>query len=74
MIRTTLPLALALALACAACSKPAAPTPATPPAPQVRVSTPWDSMEAQKKKAQDVQKTVDDQAKRQQQAVEAQEQ
>jgi hypothetical protein len=72
MIRTTLP--LALALACAACSKPAPPTPATPPTPQARVSTPWDSMEAQKKKAQDVQKTVDDQAKRQQQAVEAQEQ
>jgi hypothetical protein len=72
MIRATLP--LALALACAACSKPAAPTPATPPTPQARVSTPWDSMEAQKKKAQDVQKTVDDQAKRQQQAVEAQEQ
>jgi hypothetical protein len=70
MIRTALP--LVLVLACTACSKPAAPTPATPPTPQARVSTPWDSMEAQKKKAQDVQKTVDDQAKRQREAVDAQ--
>lgn len=70
MMRCTLP--FAIALACCACSKPAAPTPQEPPAPQARVSTPWDSMEAQKKKAQDVQKTVDEQAKRQQQAVDAQ--
>jgi photosystem II stability/assembly factor-like uncharacterized protein len=65
-------LSLVLVLACAACSKPAAPAPQAPPTPQARVSTPWDSMEAQKKKAEDVQKTVDDQAKRQQQAVDAQ--
>jgi hypothetical protein len=70
MIRTALP--LVLVLACAACSKPAAPTPQVPPAPQARVSTPWDSMEAQKKKAQDVQKTVDEQAKQQREAVDAQ--
>jgi hypothetical protein len=70
MNRTVLP--LALVLACAACSKPAPPTPHEPPTPQARVSTPWDSMEAQKKKAQDVQKTVDDQAKAQRAAVDAQ--
>jgi hypothetical protein len=70
MTRTLLP--LTFILACAACSKPAAPTPQQPPAPQARVSTPWDSMEAQKKKAQDVQKTVDEQAKKQREAVDAQ--
>lgn len=70
MIRTALP--FALVLACAACSKPAPPAPQQPPTPQARVSTPWDSMEAQKKKAQDVQKTVDDQAKAQRDAVDAQ--
>jgi hypothetical protein len=70
MIRTALP--FALVIACAACSKPAPPTPQQPPTPQARVSTPWDSMQAQKKKAQDVQKTVDDQAKAQREAVDAQ--
>jgi hypothetical protein len=70
MIRTALP--FALVIACAACSKPAPPTPQKPPTPQARVSTPWDSMQAQKKKAQDVQKTVDDQAKAQREAVDAQ--
>jgi hypothetical protein len=70
MIRITLP--LAFILAAAACSKPAAPAPQAPPTPQAHVSTPWDAMEAQKKKAQDVQKTVDDQAKRQREAVDAQ--
>lgn len=66
-------LPLLLVLACAACSKPPQP-PQTPPAPQARVETPWDSLEAQKKKAQDVQKTVDDQAKAQDAALKAQEQ
>jgi hypothetical protein len=70
MNRIALP--LALAVACAACSKPAPPAPHDPPTPQARVSTPWDAMEAQKKKAQDVQKTVDDQARRQREAVDAQ--
>ncbi|MEZ2418590.1 hypothetical protein [Luteibacter sp. RCC_6_2] len=68
MIRIALP--VMVALACAACSKP--PQPNEPPAPQARVETPWDSLEAQKKKAQDVQKVVDDQAKAQAKAVEAQ--
>ncbi|SEN47377.1 hypothetical protein SAMN02800694_3548 [Luteibacter sp. UNCMF331Sha3.1] len=63
-------LLLALPLACAACSKP--PQPHDPPAPQARVETPWDSLEAQKKKAQDVQKTVDAQAKAQAAAIDAQ--
>jgi hypothetical protein len=70
MTRILLP--LTFVLACAACSKPAAPAPQQPPTPQARVSTPWDAMEAQKKKAQDVQKTVDDQAKAQRAAVDAQ--
>jgi hypothetical protein len=70
MMRNALP--LLLVLACGACSQPTPP--AAPPAPQARVSTPWDSMEAQKKKAQDVQKVVDDQAKAQAKAIEAQEQ
>ena len=70
MPRTLLP--LVFVLACAACSKPAPP--AAPPAPQARVSTPWDSLEAQKQKARDVQKTVDAQASAQAKALEAQEQ
>ena len=61
---------LVLVGACAACSKP--PQPHEPPAPQARVETPWDSLEAQKKKAQDVQKTVDAQAKAQAKDIEAQ--
>lgn len=67
MNRITLP--FAIVLACTACSKPAPPQ--APPAPQAKVSTPWDSLEAQKKKAQDVQKTVDDQAKRQREQADA---
>jgi len=70
MTRTALP--LLFALTAAACSNPAPPQ--APPTPQARVSTPWDSMEAQKKKAQDVRKVVDDQAKAQARALEAQEQ
>lgn len=69
MIRIALP--FALMVACAACSKPPQP-PHDPPTPQARVETPWDSMEAQKKKAQEVQKTVDDQAKAQAKAIDAQ--
>ena len=61
---------IGLAIACAACSKP--PQPHEPPAPQARAETPWDSLEAQKKKAQDVQKTVDAQAKAQEKAIDAQ--
>ncbi|NII56034.1 hypothetical protein [Luteibacter sp. SG786] len=55
---------------CAACSKP--PQPHEPPTPQARAETPWDSLEAQKKKAQDVQKTVDAQAKAQAKDIDAQ--
>ncbi|WP_413625149.1 hypothetical protein [Luteibacter sp. Lutesp34] len=61
---------LVLIGACGACSKP--PQPHEPPTPQARAETPWDSLEAQKKKAQDVQKTVDAQAKAQAKDIEAQ--
>lgn len=71
MNRAALP--VLIALACAGCSKPPAPA-QEPPAPQARVHTPWDSLEAQKKKAQDVQNTVDAQAKAQAAALRAQEQ
>lgn len=63
---------LVLIGACAACSKP--PQPHEPPTPQASAGTPWDSLEAQKKKAQDVQKTVDAQAKAQAKDIEAQSQ
>jgi len=63
---------LVLVVAGTACSRP--PQPHDPPAPQARVETPWDSLEAQKKKAQDVQKTVDAQAKAQSAAIDAQSQ
>ncbi|GAA0914921.1 hypothetical protein GCM10009552_32200 [Rothia nasimurium] len=65
----------ALVLACAACSKPQPPQ-QDPPKPQAQaaVSVPWQSMEDQKKKAQDVQKVVDKQAEDQRKAIEAQEQ
>jgi hypothetical protein len=72
MTRPALP--LLLVLACAACSKPPQPPAAQPPTPQARVSTPWDAMEAQKKKAEGVQTTVDDQAKAQAAAIRSQEQ
>lgn len=71
MKRAALP--LLIAVACAGCSKPPPPAQA-PPAPQAREQTPWDSLEAQKKKAQDVQNTVDAQAKAQDAALRAQEQ
>lgn len=71
MLRLTAP--IAIALACVACSKPAPPQ-QDPPKPQAAVSVPWQSMEDQKKKAQDVQKVVDKQAEDQRKAVEAQEQ
>ncbi|KAF1008162.1 MAG: hypothetical protein GAK28_01141 [Luteibacter sp.] len=71
MLRLTAP--IAVVLACVACSKPAPPQ-QDPPKPQAAVSVPWQSMEDQKKKAQDVQKVVDKQAEDQRKAVEAQEQ
>lgn len=66
-------LPIAAALACIACSKPAPPQ-QDPPKPQAAVSVPWQSMEDQKKKAQDVQKVVDKQAEDQRKAIESQEQ
>ncbi|TCV96163.1 hypothetical protein EC912_102513 [Luteibacter rhizovicinus] len=63
-----------LTLACVACSKKIEPQPPTPQAAAstARVATPWDPLLADKKRAEDVQKTVDDQAKRQRDAVDAQ--
>jgi len=69
-MKTLIPLLCLLALT--ACSgKAPAPqsTPAT--ASTARVATPWDDMEKAKQSAADVQKTVDEQAKKQQQAIEA---
>ncbi|MBB3226260.1 hypothetical protein FHW69_000850 [Luteibacter sp. Sphag1AF] len=73
MIRMSIGIAV-LTLACAGCSKPPEPqAPAPVAAASVpRVATPWDALEADKKRAQDVQKTVDEQAKRQRDAVEQQ--
>lgn len=72
MKRLVLP--IALVLTCAACSKPPQPEQAPKPQAAAAVATPWDSMQAQKKKAQDVQKVVDKQADDQRKAIEAQEQ
>jgi hypothetical protein len=54
----------------AACSgKAPAPQSAPAAASTARVATPWDNMEQAKQRAADVQKTVDDQAKKQQQQI-----
>ncbi|QNK02844.1 hypothetical protein [Dyella telluris] len=59
-------------LTLAACSgKPPAPESAPATASTARVATPWDAMEKDKQRAADVQKTVDEQAKKQQQQIEA---
>lgn len=54
----------------AACSgKAPAPQSAPAAASTARVATPWDDMEKTKQRAADVQKTVDEQAKKQQQQL-----
>lgn len=61
--------------ALAACSgKPPAPVSQPAAASTARVATPWDDMKKDEQRARDVQKTVDQQAEKQRQAVEAQEQ
>ncbi len=58
--------------ALAACSgKP--PTPVSQPAAAstARVATPWDSLMKDKQRAKDVQKTVDEQAERERQQIDA---
>lgn len=58
-----------------ACSgKPPAPESVPAAASTARVATPWDDMEKAKQRAADVQKTVDEQAKKQQQQLDAAEQ
>ena len=67
--------ALLCLLSLAACSgKPPAPVSAPAAASTARVATPWDDMEKAKQRAADVQKTVDEQAKKQQQQLDAAEQ
>jgi len=59
-------------LALAACSgKPPAPESAPAAASTARVATPWDDMEKAKQRAADVQKASDEQAKKQQQQLDA---
>jgi len=69
-------LAPLLCLLClTACSgKPPAPQSAPATASTARVATPWDDMEKAKQRAADVQTTVDEQAKKQQQQLDAAEQ
>nr|WP_199042989.1 hypothetical protein [Dyella sp. ASV24] len=59
-------------LSLAACSGKAPAPQSTPAAASTaRVATPWDDMKKDEQRAADVQKTVDEQAKKQQQQIEA---
>ena len=59
-------------LSLTACSgKPPAPVSAPATASTARVATPWDDMEKAKQRAVDVQKSADEQAKKQQQQLDA---
>lgn len=61
--------------ALAACSgKPPAPESQPAAASTARVATPWDNMKKDEQRARDVQKTVDQQAEKQRQAMQAVEQ
>ncbi|RDJ00553.1 hypothetical protein DVT68_07125 [Dyella solisilvae] len=63
------------ACALVACSgKPPAPESHPAAASTARVATPWDDMKKDEQRARDVQKTVDQQAEKQRQQIEAQEQ
>lgn len=69
-MKPLLPLLCLLSLA--ACSgKAPAPEAAPAAAATARVATPWDDMEKAKQRAADVQKITDEQAKKQQQQIEA---
>jgi hypothetical protein len=58
--------------ALAACSgKPPAPVSAPAAASTARVATPWDDLKKDEQRARDVQKTVDEQAKKQQEQIDA---
>jgi hypothetical protein len=55
-----------------ACSgKPPAPVSEPAAASTARVATPWDDLKKDEQRARDVQKTVDDQAKKQQEQIDA---
>lgn len=59
----------------AACSgKPPEPQSQPAAASTARVATPWDNMKKDEQRARDVQKTVDQQAEKQRQAMQAAEQ
>lgn len=61
--------------ALAACSgKPPAPTSQPAAASTTHVATPWDDLKKDEQRARDVQKTVDQQAEKQKQQIEAAEQ
>ena len=61
--------------ALAACSgKPPEPQSQPASASTARVATPWDNMKKDEQRARDVQKTVDQQAEKQRQALQAAEQ
>jgi hypothetical protein len=70
-MKPLLPLACLLAslLSLGACSDKAPEPQAT--AATARVATPWDSQKQDLQRAKDVQKTVDDQARKQREAIEA---
>ncbi len=56
----------------AACSgKPPAPVSQPATASTARVATPWDDLKKDEQRARDVQKTVDEQAKKQQDQIDA---
>jgi hypothetical protein len=56
----------------AACSgKPPAPVSEPAAASTARVATPWDDLKKDEQRARDVQKTVDEQAKKQQDQIDA---
>jgi hypothetical protein len=65
-------LALLCLLSLAACSgKAPAPESAPAAASTTRVATPWDDLKKDEQRAADVQKTVDEQARKQQQQIDA---
>lgn len=69
-MKRLLPLLCLLALA--ACSgKPPAPESTPAAASTARVATPWDDMKKDEQRAANVQKTVDEQAKKQQEQIDA---
>jgi len=69
-MKRLIPLLCVLAL-CGCSGKPPAPQTVPAAAATARVATPWDDMEKAKQRAAAVQKTVDEQAKKQQDQLDA---